>query len=1057
MPIFFTLPQNIDVQNYASIALVDPGSFRADKKDQPAALYVAVGNGLSDTQGSSTCDIFRIDLFSKQINKITKTSLPFGLVSGLSYDPLQDELLLIDGNLSNSDRVQRINYRTGKIKGYTFFNYGSSSVVESGSKFRFPRESGLAILHSNPSRPLNNINFFDSSELLFEKRNLFYYSYYLEGSQFYQLGSHNDYSFLISSQTPGSPSILTFKNIKSNLITYGTASSMSSDLLDDKFIYRALGNKVFTLDRVSLRTQDQTLIDGPSILGLVIQRNIFYTIHAGSNKIIQTQQNLANKLAHSGAYVENPRVKPNSKTNIFAEVTDSKYNPLNDITITANILEDRQPDFISTSSEGSSDGTLILQLIPSDLIIRDSFTTGVDNLQFDQANFSLIANPSDDTISTNFTDKMISMEIIDIPDQDIVSPIVIENFFSAELTGTIFDSTNRSLSYWTPKFIGDFLIVNFSSPQSVQLIDLVITKTDASDLIIKDQNDKIIYSNSNILGVLNSLRILDFINTPSIDTTELKIFASSGVKIYDINVKTGLSISTLGKLSSSTGLSNKGLSEFSYVSLGPEGKELIKVSSQNKVLSALQTTTQLDDTVVLSNLVNIDVAAKETAASITIGLKNPQTSFSYSTMKLVEPPPPRPVDALGGVIDYPDIPVLGNSNIIDSGSYITSITTSNNLIWVLSQGGNASIISTNPLADKLDFIVSPNQQSLGAKNVSITITARQNFAFTSGAQIDFGPGIVINSIKILEDNQGLKNKAIVNITISDVTTIGPRTIQITSGSNKVAPLNNRFEVLPQTIPAVSSINFIAESTVLPRFQSIFINSAKLTSSLTQGPFIFIVDDKGYLTRSDSSLKVEKEKIITGNIVGIKQTVDGSLIIGTEQGSFYKLVGVQDPLSFKPTLTYINSIPKILVDFEIKDTKIIAINKGIKKLDIIDINTLDRITNSHQISTQNLNRIWIKEDRLFTSDLDGVLYELDFTDFSTIKTISTFGTDIISGVEIINGFIYIATEQGKVYLYDTQLSLFQDISQEGGIVTMSKYFNTLQVGTEYGRYISILVK
>lgn len=1056
MATFLTLPSTIQIQDYASLVLIDPAAFRSDKGNQPPAFFLAVGNGVSEEVGIPLCDIYRIDFFTKQVTKITKTSLNFSLVNGLAYDYLADELLLVDGNTSSADKVFRINYKTGKIKGYTFYNYGLATSVEGVGKFKSPQEAGFLLLHSNPTRPLNRINFLNNSEVLFERRNLFYYSYYLEGSRYYQIGNKNDYSFLIFGQTPGFPNILMFKTVKSNLVSLGKASPMTNDPLDDKFVYRGIGNKIYTLDRVGLKVQRQTVLPIDNVLGLAIKNNTFYSIHKDTNQILSIPSSKPNILTHLETYLEKPRIKPTTATKVFAEVTDDKYDPLTNITVTARILVDKEADFVQTPCHLSPDGTIILQVIPQDLVIRDPFTTPIEPLVFHGIDYALIAEPGTDTTEATITDQMLAFEMVDILDNPLDNPLVVEGFFEAIPTGTIFDTANRSMSYWTPFNDQDPLTIEFSETQTVQYIKFLITKDNFSTLIIKDENNKIIYQTDSNLGTLQELTILDFIKTPEAQTKKLNIYAGFGTKIFDIEVKVS-TLENLGKFDKQSTLTNKGIAEFTYTANTNSGIELIKISAHNKNLNTIQSSILLDDTLVKTNLSEILIETKETASSIVIGLKNPQISFSYSTMKLVEPPLPRPVDDLAGQIDFPGIPVLGNSNIIDSGSYITSITTSNNLIWALSRGGNASIISTNPLSENLDFIISPAQQPLGSKNSNITITARQNFTFTTGTQIDFGPGIVVNSIKILEDETGAKTKVIANINISDVTTIGPRNIQITSGSNKVPLLENRFEILPQAMAAVSPVNFVAESSITPRFRTLFINSASLASSVSWGPFIYIVDDKGYLTRSTNAFNIDKDKITTANLKKIKLATGDKLIVGTEQGAFYQISGVQDPLTFNPSLLYIASIPKILVDFEILQNKIIAINKGLRKLDLIDIDTYVKVTNPNIISTQDLENIWIKEDRLFVSDSDGVLFELDPTDFSTLNAISTIGTDKITGVEIILDNIYIATEQGKIYLYDGSLHLFQDVSQEGGIVTMSKYFDTLHMGTEYGRFISITVK
>src|SRR5690606_36561194 len=98
-------------------------------------------------------------------------------------------------------------------------------------------------------------------------------------------------------------------------------------------------------------------------------------------------------------------------------------------------------------------------------------------------------------------------------------------------------------------------------------------------------------------------------------------------------------------------LSSNGVVEFTYTSNNVEGTELVKVSAHNKALGFIESNTLLDNTIIESDLRDIDIKVKETASSIAINLKNPQISFSYSTMKFVEPPLPRPVDDLGAQVD----------------------------------------------------------------------------------------------------------------------------------------------------------------------------------------------------------------------------------------------------------------------------------------------------------------------------------------------------------------------------------------------------------------------
>jgi len=1056
MTTFLTLPSTITVGKDAAMTLIDPGSFRSDRGDLTPALYLAVGNGVREEDGISFCDIYRLDIFSKIVSKINTNSLPFGLVRDLSYDPLSDELLLIDGNTSHSNQIYKINYDSGEIISSTFINYGTSSVIPGAGKFSFPQESGLVLAYANPRKPLNLLNFLNDQEIFDARTSLTYYTYYTRGSSFY-LTKQNEYSFLVSNEALGGSNILTYKNIASNLIKEGKRASLAIDLTDIKTLYRSIENKVYLLDRQSLKVKDQLDIGVPNIIGLAIWKKNIYTVHADSNEIIVTSQQDSHRLTQLNSYVEDLRIKPNNSTFIDAQVTDEKYKTLSDITVISRILEDEEFSSV-TPNCADSDGAIVFELIPDDLTIRDPFEGDVENLHFIGDQFGITLTKGDDLFEENFTDKMLTLQVLDTPDKDISSPIMVEGFFNAIPTGTIFDTTTQALSFWEPRHSDSPLVLEFNQSRTVQYLELILSKDNTNNLIIKDENDKIIYSNSDNLGILQTLTILDFIKTPEVTTKILKIFASPGTKIYDIQVKISVS-ENLGSFKENSILSdNKGLTRFLYQANGEEGTELIKISAQNKVLSNTQTTTFLDNSLIKSELINVEIAVKETASSITLFLKNPSSAFSYSTLKLVKPPEPRPADDMGVVIDYPDVPVIANNNIIDSGSYITSITTSNNLVWILSRGGNASLISTNPTADVLDFIVTPNQQPLGATNVNITITAAQNFTFSPGTQVDFGPGIIINSIKILEVLEGERPRIVVNITVSDVTTIGPRDITITSGNNKISPLSNRFEVLPQSIAAVSPINFVAESPVAPRFQTVFINSASLNSSISWGPFIYIVDDLGYMTRSDNNLNVDKEKLLDRNIKAIHASSDNQLIIGTEQGTFYKVLNAQDPLTFKPTLSYINSLPKVLADFIVFGNKIIAIDTGSKQLTTININTFTKTIDSHAISTVNLEKIWTENDRIFVSDIVGGLYEIDPTDFTTITSLQVPNSDKIVGVELLDDNIYLATEQGKIYLYsNNSLSLYHDVSENGGIVTMSKYFRTLQVGTEYGRYIALTIE
>lgn len=1042
MSIFTNLNLLTPIGDYAGLTLVNPGSFRQDRATQEAALYLISSN-------DNSCHLYRVNLFNQAVTRVTQNSLVFKKVLGLCYDPLYDQLILTDKDYPN--QIFYIDYTTGQVVNEVFNNYGITSVIPGGSEYPYQRESGLGLTYFNLNKPLKNINFNNNVEVENLRTSLLYYTYYTFGSTFFP--PENNYSFLVSSHPPANENILLFKTIKSNLFNQSLPSSFATDLNNPKDIYRAIAGQIYVLDRSTLRIKKQIKITNQNILTFAVFNNKFYVVNVNSNTIDVYDISADKKLSKLITYAEDYRIKPGSSTKFIGEVSDDQYTPLKDISMSARILVDQETNTIETGCQLNQTAPLILNLIPDNLIIRDPLSfENLDNLNFNKNNFALILDKGEEI---TVQDNMLALQPISIQDPNLGNTLALENYFTADLSGSSFDTDNRFFTFWTPQVEEDYLIVNFNELKYLQYIKLIIEKNNTDNLFIYDSSDNLIFETNTLYpGLFTTLEIKNFINKTEVLTSFIKIQTSLNTKIYDVSIKVSVN-ENYGKFLLADKTSDlQGSAFFEYNVFDKNGFELVKIAAQNKVLD-INTTSLLDNSAVYSDLINLEINNRKVSSSITLNLKNPQTSFSYATMRLVEPPPPRPVDMLAGDIQYPDIPVSANANIIDSGSYIKSITVSNNLVWVLSQGGNASVISTDPSAEDLDFVVSPRQQSIGAQSTNITITAPQNYTFTNTTQLDFGPGIVINSIKILEKDINDRDRLVANITISDITTSGTRDIKITSGSNRPVTLNNRFEILPQTLVAVSPVNYVAESPVNPRFKTIFINSASLTGSVSYGPFIFIVDDKGYLTRSTKDFDIEKEKITTASIMNVCLN-QNDLIVGTQQGIFYKVSNVQDFNQFKPILTQIGTIARPLLNFIIKDGFIIATSKLATYLELINISTGTRTVTGNLISN-NITNIFLKNEEIFITDDFGSLYLIDINGLIQASVFIP-SQDKVVGIEIINNSWFIATEKCHIYRYSGGvLEKYQSYYDVGGFLTLSKYFNTLQIGTEYGRYITLEVE